>query len=121
MNVNHKIARRIALMMLLGAALAGCASAPSEPSPDLLHKIEHASTRGDHETLAVYYEREGAAARAVAVRHRKMAAGYQARNDRSAAGMSAHCNAIALRQESIAAEYEGMAEGHQAVANEIKP
>lgn len=123
MNINQRSQRRIAAMLALGAVLAGCASAPDSPSPALRRQLEAARTRGDHEALAVYYEREGAAARLIAVRHRKMAAIYQTMfvNEPSGESMAAHCNALARRQESIAAEYEGMAEGHQAVANRTEP
>lgn len=124
MNVHQSTPRGIAAALLLVAAvLAGCASGPDWPSLELRQRLESARTRADHEALAAQYEQEGAAARAVAARHRKMAASYQARlaNDPGAASMVAHCNAIAQRQEGIAAEYEGMAEGHQAVANRTQP
>lgn len=123
MNIHQRTQRRIASMLMLGAVLAGCASGPDSPSPELRRRLEAARTRGDHEALAVYYEREGAAARVVAVRHRKMAALYQGMfvNEPGGVSMAAHCNAIARSQESIAAEFEGMAEGHQAVANRTEP
>lgn len=123
MNVRQRTLRRIASMLFLGAVLAGCASGPDSPSPELRQRLEAARTRSDHEALAAHYEREGAAARAVAARHRTMAAAYQTwlANDPGAASMVTHCIAIAQRQEGIAAEYEGMAEGHQAVANRTQP
>lgn len=122
MRANPKSLRRLAALVLIGAVLAGCASAPEELPPELLQKIESAGTRSDHERLAVYYENRGAAARDVAARHRRLAATYQATLANSPIGADAvaHCLAIARRQESIASEYEGLAEGHQAVANEIK-
>jgi predicted exporter len=123
MNMNPESSRRLAALVLIGAVLAGCASVPEGLSPELLQKIESRGTRADHETLAVYYENRGAAARDIAARHRKMAATYQARlaNSPVGADAAAHCLAIARRQESIASEYEGLAEGHQAVANETQP
>jgi hypothetical protein len=123
MNANPQLLHRLATLVLIGAVLAGCASAPEGLPPELLQKIESAGTRADHETLAVYYENRGAAARDIAARHRRLAATYQARLASSpvAADAVAHCLAIARRQESIASEYEGLAEGHQAVANETRP
>lgn len=122
MNANPKLLRRLAGLVLIGAVLAGCASAPEGLSPALLQKLESAGTRADHETLAVYYENQGAAARDIAARHRRLAATYQARLGNSPVGADAvaHCLAIARHHESIASEYEGLAEGHQAVANETK-
>ena len=122
MRANPNLLRQLAAVALVGAALAGCASAPDEMPPELLQRMESAGTRSDHERLAVYYENLGAAARDVAARHRRLAATYQATLANSPIGADAvaHCLAIARQQESIASEYEGLAEGHQAVANEIK-
>lgn len=123
MNVNFGSFRRTASLLLLSAVLAGCASAPNGPSPDLLQKIESARTRSDHEALATYYTKQAAAARALAAEHRKMAQSYQGMfaGGRGGASLPAHCNAIVRSQESIAAEYEGMATGHRQMAEQAKP
>lgn len=123
MNSNLKSSRRIASVLLLGAMLASCASGPDAPSHELMQRIESARTRGDHEALATYYQHEADAARAIAAKHRTMAASYQRMfaTGLGAASMSDHCNAIVRSQETIAAEYEGLAEGHQYVANQIRP
>ncbi len=71
MNVNLKSSRRVASLLLLSLVLAGCASGPAAPSPELLQRIEAARTRADHEAMATYYDREAAAARAIAENHRK--------------------------------------------------
>ncbi|MCW5659974.1 MAG: hypothetical protein KIT60_19920 [Burkholderiaceae bacterium] len=122
MRANSQLLRRLASFLLIGTVLAGCASVPDEMPSQLLQKIESAGTRSDHERLAVYYENRGAAARDIAARHRRLAATYQATLANSPIGADAvaHCLAIARQQESIASEYEGLAEGHQAVANETK-
>jgi hypothetical protein len=59
----------------------------------------------------------------VAAEHRKMASSYQGMyaGGRGGASMPAHCNAIVRSQESIAAEYEGMAAAHRQLAAEAKP
>ena len=123
MNTHLKSSRRIASVLLLCVVLAGCASGPQTPSPDLLQRMESARTRGDHEALAAYHDREASAARAVAEDHRKMAKSYQAMvvGGRGGASMIAHCNSIVRLYEGIAAEFEGMAEGHQYLAKQAPP
>ena len=123
MNVNFKLSRRIASVLLLGLVLAGCASSPMAPSPDLAQRIEAARTRGDHEALAAHYDRETAKARAMAAEHRQMAKSYQGlvAAKRGEASMAAHCDAIVRSQEGIAAAYEGMASGHRQMAKQAQP
>jgi len=123
MNVNLKSSRRIASLLLLSLVLAGCASSPSAPSPDLMQRIESARTRGDHEALATHYDQEAATARATAENHRKMAKSYQGnlQGGRGGASMSAHCNAIVRSQEGLAAEYEAMAAAHRQFAAQAQP
>jgi hypothetical protein len=123
MKVNLKSSRRFASVLLLSLVLAGCASDPSAPSPELSQRIESARTRGDHEALATHYTQEAAKARAVAANHRKMAKSYQGNlaGGRGGASMPAHCNAIVSNQDAIAAAYEGMAEGHMQLAKQAQP
>jgi hypothetical protein len=123
MYTNQISLRRIASAILLSVVLAGCASAPNASPPDLLQQIESARTRGDHEALASYYDREASTARATAAEHRKMAASYQSMSSsgRGGASMPAHCNAIVRSQEEIAAEYEGMAAAHRQMGQQAKP
>ncbi|MEQ1803777.1 MAG: hypothetical protein ABL900_00215 [Burkholderiaceae bacterium] len=118
MSINFKSSRRIATMLLLSIVLAGCASGPNPPSPELLQRIESARTRADHEGLAAYYNQEAAKARAIADNHRKMAKSYLGNlsGGRGGASMTAHCNAIVRSHESIATEYEGMAAAHRQFA-----
>jgi negative regulator of sigma E activity len=123
MNVNLKSARRFASVLLLSVVLAGCAAGPQTLSPDLLQRMASARTRGEHEAFAAYHEKEAAAARAIAQDHRKMAKSYQAMvvGGRGSASMAAHCNSIVRLYEGIAAEFEGMAEGHQYLAKQAPP
>ena len=123
MKVNLKSSRRIASVLLLGLVLAGCASDPSAPSPELLQRIESARTRGEHEALATYFTQEAAKARALAENHRKMAKSHQGnlQGGRGGASMAAHCNAIVSNQDGIAAAYEGMAEDHRQLAKQAQP
>ena len=123
MNMNLKSSRRIAAVLLLSVVLAGCASGPNAPSPDLMQRIESARTRGDHEALATNYDQEATKARTLAAEHRKMAQSYQGMvaGGRGGASMPAHCNAIVRSQEGIAAEYEGMAAAHRQLAKQAQP
>jgi hypothetical protein len=122
-NPNFRSARRVTGVLLLSVAFVGCASGPTAPSPELTQRIESARTRADHEALAAYYQNEAAAALAAADKHRKMAKSYQAnlQGGRGGTSMAAHCNALVQQYERIAAEYDGMAEGHQQSANDAKP
>lgn len=123
MNTNGKLLRRLALVVLLGAAVAGCASGPNAPSPELLQRITAASTRSDHEALAAYYDREAAAARVTAETHRKIAKSYPAMTTggRGSANLQAPHNSIISKYESIATEYSGLAEEHRRMAAHVQP
>ena len=89
----------------------------------MLQRIESARTQADHESLAAYYDREAAAARASAAQHRKMATTYQGNigGGRGGANMASHCNEIVRNQEAIATEYEAMAATHRQMGKEAKP
>jgi hypothetical protein len=123
MNVNMKSSRRIASLILLSVVLASCASGPNAPPSDLQQRIEGARTRGDHQALATYYDQQATAARTSAAEHRKMGSSYTGNyaGGRGGTSMSAHCNEIVRSQESIAAQYEGMAAGHRQMAEQAKP
>lgn len=123
MNVNLKSSRRIASLLLLSVVLASCALGPNAPPPDLMQRIEAARTRGDHQSLATYYDQQAAAARTSAAEHRKMGSSYAGNyaGGRGGASMASHCNAIVSNQESIAAQYEGMAAAHRQLAEQAKP
>jgi hypothetical protein len=123
MNVNLKASHHFASLMLLSLALVGCAANPTAPPPELVQRIESARTRGDHEALAKHFEQQAAAARLLGAEHRKMAKSYQASaiDPRGSGRMPTHCDTIARSQESIAAEYDGMAEGHRQMAKQAQP
>lgn len=112
---RHSMSRLMLSTFVLSLALAGCASAPSGPSADLLQRIESPRTRADHDALAAYYDREAAVARAMASTHRKMATSYQGNfsGERGGASMPAHCNAIVRSEEAIAIALDAMAAGHR--------
>lgn len=119
MNMNLRSTRRVtALMLLFGAALAGCAELGTSTSPALQQQIEAARTPADHEALAAYYVNEAAAARTKATEHRKMGKSYSGRGGGS---MQGHCNAAAASYEDIAVRYDAMAAEHRQMGAQAKP
>jgi hypothetical protein len=118
MHANWKSLRRIVPVLLLGVVLAGCATSPNNPPPELVQKIESARTRSDHEGLVATYAQEATAARTKAEEHRKMALMYKGRavSGKGGISMPSHCNSIVSQYESIAAEYDGMAVEHRRMA-----
>lgn len=118
MSVLSGNVRRASAALIAAIFLAGCASGPGSPSPELIQRIEAAKTRGDHESLAQYYDKEAKAARAMADEHRRMSRAYQGTpyGVRGGASMPAHCAANIRNFEAAAAEYEALAKGHREVA-----
>ncbi len=123
MITSWKSSGRICSALLLSVVLAGCASGPKAPSPELQQQIEAARTRTDHEALTTHYVQQAAGARAIAAEHRRMAITYarMSPSGRGGATMPAHCNAIANAQDGIAAAYDGMAADHRQLAGQAKP
>jgi hypothetical protein len=123
MDTKLRSSRRIAALLLLGAALAGCASGPFAPAQDTVQRVEAARTPSDHQALATYYDQKAAAARASAAEHRKMGSTYSGMyaGGRGGASMAAHCSNIVRSQESMASEYEAMAAAHRQLAGQAKP
>lgn len=117
--------RRGTGLMLASAliGLGGCAAIATAPSPALQQQIEAATTRADHEALAVHYDKAAGEARATAAEHHRMANSYGGAyaTGRGGASMPAHCNAIARRYEEIAADYDAMAAVHRQTAQQSKP
>lgn len=119
--------RILSLALLL--AIAGPGAAIALDPADLPNAIENAETPADHEALAAYFEGEAKEARAMAERHRKMAATY--RSLRKPAGhkgvrarlertMPKHCDELVARYEADAKDYEAMAAEHREAASAIK-
>ena len=105
----------------MAAFLVGCATGPNSAPPEIVQRIQAASTPADHESLAQYYMAEAASAKASAELHRKMAKSYQATFQKGTMNMYGHCNSVVQMQESIAAEYTGMAAEHQKMSQQVKP
>jgi ABC-type uncharacterized transport system auxiliary subunit len=109
----------VASALLLVAVLAGCSLPPSAPLTDLPQRVETARSRSDHQALIAYYKAQAVTARAQVAEHRRLAKSYQeAPSERNGTAMTAHCISIASMYESIAREYEGMAQFHQLLESE---
>ena len=123
MNTNLNLSRRFASAFLLSIALAGAASAQTTSSSELLQRTETARTKGDYEALATDYDKQAAAARAIAAEHRKMAKNFQGMvaSGKGGASMPAHCNAIASTNDRLAKEYDAMASGYRQLAKQAQP
>lgn len=107
-----------------GSAHAGhVGTTPHAATPKLLQRIDAARTRSEHQALASYYEREAVAARAIAAEHRKLASSDSTRvsGGRGEVGTVVQCSGTVREQEGIAAEYDGMAEGHHELAKRAQP
>jgi hypothetical protein len=120
MNSSFKHAGLAALMLAVALAVAGCASAPTQP-PELAQRIESAQTRAEHEALAEHFAREAAKSKNLAEQHRKMARAYQGRSDRGAGSMVAHCNSLVRSFDAAAADLEQMAAAHRQMAAQARP
>lgn len=123
MNTNLKSTRRFASMLLLSVIFASSVSAQTPTSPELLQRIEAARTPADYEALATYYDQQATAARGISAEHRKMAKSYQGMvaGGRGGASMPAHCNAIAGKNDGLAADYAAMAAAYRQLAKQAKP
>lgn len=111
-------------MLLLGLALAGCASGPSSPTVQLQQQIEAARTPSDHESLAKYYETEAASASQRAIEHSKLAKTYNSAaliGKGGVANMPAYHNELAKQADSNAAAYLGLAAEHRNMGKAAKP
>jgi len=123
MNTNLKSTRRFASMLLLSVIFASGVSAQTPTSSELLQRIEAARTPADYEALATYYDQQATAARGISAEHRKMAKSYQGMvaGGRGGASMPAHCNAIAGKNDGLAADYAAMAAAYRQLAKQAKP
>jgi hypothetical protein len=83
--------------------------------------IETADSPADHAALAKHYRAKAAEARAEAARHEKMASTYYLWNKRTGVDqMGRHCKKIAANSMSSAAEYDALAELHDAESKKAK-
>lgn len=121
-STKWKVLRRAILVVLFGAAIGGCASGSNTPSPALMQQINAANTPGDHEELAMYFDRKAAEARTTAKTHRAMADDYQtgAISARGGYGfLRSQHTSIVSNYESLAVQYESLAGEHRRLATHV--
>jgi hypothetical protein len=122
-SAKWKSLRRLTLIVLLGAAIGGCASGPNTPSPALMQQIKTANSPGDHEALAKYYDGKAAEARATARTHRAMLENYQGAGTGGRGGSgslrSQHTSIVDI-YENLAVQYEGLSSEHRRMATDLK-
>jgi hypothetical protein len=111
-----------ALVLAAGALSAAGADMSHE---QLMHKIQTAKTRADHDEIAAVYEQQAKADRSTAEEHRGMEKLYKGFGQ-SAAGraspgqMAAHCKNIADGYERAAKEHDSLAKLHRQAASETQ-
>ena len=109
---------------LVLAAIAFTAAAQNISHEELMHKIQQAKTRAEHEEIAGMYEQEARNERNAADEHRKTESLYK-NFDPSAGGrnpgqLARHCKNIADTYERAAHEHEALAALHHQAATEAR-
>jgi hypothetical protein len=113
--------RHFVVALLLGALALAPAVAGAQDDKSLEQLVvEMAHTRAEHEALASYFDQEAADARKLANRHRAMGRAYLGGKGMNKQAFTSHCNRIAEQQETIAKEYEAMAQMHRDEAKQAE-
>lgn len=112
----------VAVLTAGGLLLQGCATQWSHRPPGLEPKIVSAHSRGDHDELAVIYERQAEADRAVAKEHETRARTYRRAPQYRGLNLSMvqHCEAIAREYRQAAEENAALAKLHREIAKEAQ-
>lgn len=113
--------KRLAAIALIGfmMGIAGVALAGSEDHSLEQVLVETAQTAADHQALAHHYHAKAAAARAEAASHEQMGKTYTMGKSMQRIQMQRHCQKIADDFKSQAAEYDAMANLHEAEAKKL--
>lgn len=113
---------KIGLVILLGTLIASPGlsfAADHENSPE--HRsMEAADSPAEHASLAKRYRAKAAEARAEASQHESMARSYGLQKRGAMDKMAGHCKKIAANSTSSAAEYDALADLHEAEAKNAK-
>ena len=109
-----------AAALVLGAAALNTARAAEVSHDQLMHMIQSAKTKADHEQIASIYEQQASADRAAAENHRRMESLYRG-IDPTAGGrgygqMGVHCKNIAEGYARAAEEHDALAKLHRQAA-----
>ena len=109
---------------LVLAASAFNAAAAEVSHDQLMHKIQNAKTRADHEEIAAIYEQQASADRAAAENHRRMERLYKgfdpSQGGRGSGQMAVHCKNLAEGYARAAEEHSGLAQLHRKAAAEAR-
>ena len=82
--------------------------------------VETAHTPAAHAALATHYSAKAAEARADALAHEKMAKAYAMQKRGAADKMGQHCKKISANSKASAAEYDSLAQLHEAESKKAK-
>jgi len=107
-----------ALILSPGLALADHHEKEGHSLEQLVEKMAH--TPADHAALAAHYRAKAAEARADAASHEKMAQSYGMQKHGAMDPMKRHCKKIAANSKANAAEYDSLAQLHEAESKKLK-
>ena len=107
---------RLSLAAVLALGLAGPAAASSDASGVEQALVESATTPEQHAALARQYREKAESMHRITEEHRVMAKTYAGKSMRLAQRQKHHCEQIALFHTQLAAEFDKLAEGHEAEA-----
>jgi hypothetical protein len=113
-----------AAVVLAAGALNAVRAADVSHDP-LMHMIQSARTRADHEEIASIYEQQARADRTSADEHRKMEKLYRAFGQADPAWAESgqtpvHCQNLTSIYQSAAEEHEALAELHRQAARDAR-
>ena len=111
-----------AAAVVLASAALNAMGAADLSDDELMHMIQSAKTRADHEAIASVYERQARADRAAANEHRRMEKLYKAFSEADPAWSSSgqtpeHCQNLASIYQQAAQAHDALAELHRQAAS----
>ena len=113
-----------AAALVLAAGALSAAGAETVSHDQLMHMIQTAKTRADHEKIAAIYEQHARADLAAAESHRRMERLYKGfdptAGGRGSGQMAVHCKNIADNYTRTAHENDSLAELHRKAAAEVQ-
>lgn len=116
------VSSAVALALAAGAFIAAGAEPISHDQ--LMHKVQSAKTRADHEEIAAIYEQQAATDRAAAENHRRMERLYKgfdpSQGGRASGQMALHCKNLAEGYARAAEEHGALAQLHRKAAAEAR-
>jgi len=107
----------VGCVLLVGAALSGCASAA--PKPNIEHMLAMAQTPSDHEAISQYYEQEAADDEVKYEEHIADAGRYQ-HSPKFGVISAQHCYRLAEDYKQANQDASVLAAQHRKVAEEMR-